>query len=775
MSSTTDSFKDAQDSSENENSLEYQKALDYHSQGSPGKVSLKPSKQLVSQRDLALAYSPGVAAPCLEIQKNHDNVYKYTAKGNMVAVVTNGTAVLGLGNLGAAAAKPVMEGKAVLFKKFADIDGATLEVDTSDPETFINVVKYLGESWGGINLEDIKAPECFIIEEKLKEVMNIPVFHDDQHGTAIITAAGLLNAVFLTNRKMSDVRVVVNGAGAAAMSCIDLAIALGVDRRNVILCDTRGVIYKGRTEGMNRWKEERAADTDLRTLEEAMKGADVFLGLSVKGAVSKKMVESMAANPVIFAMANPDPEITPEDIKAVRDDAIIATGRSDYNNQINNVMGFPYIFRGALDVRATAINEEMKLAAARALAELARKPVPEEVYKAYGHMKKKFGPEYIIPVPFDPRLITTIPVAVAEAAIESGVSKVESFDVKKYKTELASRLNPASNYMTFIYDKLKSSEKQRVIFAEGEDEEVVKAAIAMRDEGYGQPIIVGRKQKIDPIIDNLGAGYNLEGITVMNAAVNSRLDEYIDVLYAKLQRQGYLRRDIARLVKNDRNVFSACMIACGDADAMVTGIARSYYNNLDDIIKVIKPEENKRIMGYSILISNKENIIIADNTICELPSTDDLVAITLQTAEIAKSMGHVPRVALLSYSNFGNPMREKASRIRAAVEKLDAMDLDFEYDGELSADVALNANLLKLYPFCRLSAPANVLIMPGLHSASISAGVMEALSGGILVGPILDGFEYPVQIVQMGSSATEILRMASFAAAEAITMKNKQV
>lgn len=769
MSSTTDSFKDIKDSSEN--SPEYQKALDYHSEGTPGKVSLKPSKQLVSQRDLALAYSPGVAAPCLEIQKNPDDVYKYTAKGNVVAVVTNGTAVLGLGDLGAAAAKPVMEGKAVLFKKFADIDGVDIGVDTKDPDTFINVVRHLGESWGGINLEDIKAPECFIIEEKLKEVMNIPVFHDDQHGTAIITAAGLLNAALLTKREMSEIRVVVNGAGAAAMSCIDLAIALGIDKNNVILCDTRGVIYKGRKEGMNRWKEARAAETNLRTLEEAMKGADVFLGLSVKGAVSKDMVKSMADNPIIFAMANPDPEITPEDIRSVRDDAIIATGRSDYDNQINNVMGFPYIFRGALDVRATAINEEMKLAAARALAELARKPVPEEVYKAYGSIKKKFGPEYIIPVPFDPRLITTIPVAVAQAAIESGVSKIQSLEVKKYKTELASRLNPASNYMTFIYDKLKSSEKQRVIFAEGEDEEVIKAAMAMRDEGYGLPIIVGREQKIQPIIDNLGAGYNLNGITLMNAAVNDRLEEYIDVLYAKLQRQGFLRRDIARLVKNDRNVFSACMIACGDADAMVTGIARSYYNNLDDIIKVIKPEKNKRIMGYSVLLSDKENIIIADNTICELPTTDELVDITLQAAEIAKSMGHTPRVALLSYSNFGNPMREKANRIRAAVEKLDTMNLDFEYDGELSADVALNANLLKLYPFCKLSAPANVLIMPGLHSASISAGVIEALSGGVLVGPILDGFEYPVQIVQMGSSATEILRIASFAAAEALTMK----
>lgn len=747
---------------------EYEKALYYHSEGRPGKVALKPTKKLISQRDLSLAYSPGVAAPCLEIQKDISNVYKYTSKGNTVAVITNGTAVLGLGNLGAAAAKPVMEGKSVLFKKFADIDGVDIEVDTEDPDSFINAVKHLGESWGGINLEDIKAPECFIIEEKLKEVMNIPVFHDDQHGTAIITAAGLINAVDITEREMSDVKVVVNGAGAAAMSCVDLVVALGVDKNNVILCDTRGVIYKGRPEGMNKWKEARAADTEARTLEQAMQGADVFLGLSVKGAVNKEMIKSMAEKPIIFAMANPDPEITPEEIAEVRNDAIVATGRSDYNNQINNVMGFPYIFRGALDVKATAINQEMKIAAAKSLADLAKKPVPEEVYKAYGDKKKQFGPEYIIPVPFDPRLITTVPLAVAQAAVDSGVAKESNFDRAQYKAELSSRLNPASNYMTFIYNKLLNSPKQRVIFAEGEDEEVVKAAMIMRDEGYGQPIIIGRHSKINPIVESLGDGYNLDGIQVMNAAINDKLDEYIETLYIKLQRKGFLKRDVARLVKNDRNVFSACMIACGDADAMVTGITRSYYNSLDDIIKVINPKQGKRIMGYSVLISNKDHIIIADNTSCEMPNADDLVEITLQTAQVAKSMGHKPRVALLSFSNFGNPMRNKAHRVREAVEKLDQMNLDFEYEGEISAGVALNSNLRKSYPFCRLSGPANVLIMPGLHSASISAGLLESLSEGILIGPILDGFEYPVQILHTGSSATEIVRMASFAAASAI-------
>lgn len=753
-------------------SPEYIKALEYHQNGKPGKIALKPTKSLVSQHDLALAYSPGVAAPCLEIQKNPEDIYKYTAKGNTVAVITNGTAVLGLGAIGAGASKPVMEGKAVLFKKFADIDCFDIEVDCSDPDEFINVVKNLGHSWGGINLEDIKAPECFIIEEKLKELMDIPVFHDDQHGTAIITAAGLINATLLTKRKISDIKVVVNGAGAAAMSCINLAIALGVNKKNVILCDTKGVIYKGRTERMNKWKEEKAADTKCRTLADAMQGADVFLGLSVKGAVTREMVASMAPQPIIFAMANPDPEITPEDIQSVRKDAIIATGRSDYNNQVNNVMGFPYIFRGALDVRATCINEEMKIAAAKALAELAKKPVPGEVYRAYGTGRKSFGPEYIIPVPFDPRLITTIPVAVAQAAIDSGVAKIDDLNIKAYKTQLASRLNPASTYMHFVYEKIQHADLQRVIFAEGEEEEVIKAAMMMRDEKYGKPIIVGRDAKIDPVIDSMGDGYNLEGITVMNAAINKNLDKYINTLYSKLQRKGYLYRDCARMVKTDRNVFAACMIACGDADAMVTGITKSYYNSLDDICKVIKPKKNKRIMGYSIMLSHKHNIIIADNTVCEFPQAEDIVEITLQTAKAAKSMGFKPRAAILSFSNFGNPERKKTSRVRDAVTILDQMDLDFEYDGEMTVDVALNPHLQKIYPFCRLSGPANILIMPGLHSAAISTNLLEELSGGIFIGPILNGFEYPVQIVPIGSSANDILKVVALAAIEAINEKS---
>jgi|JFJP01.1.fsa_nt_gi malate dehydrogenase (oxaloacetate-decarboxylating)(NADP+) len=756
-------------------SPDYIKALEYHEKGQAGKIALKPTKQLLTQHDLALAYSPGVAAPCLEIKNNPDDIYRYTARGNTVAVISNGTAVLGLGNLGAAASKPVMEGKAVLFKKFADIDCFDLEVDTSDPDEFINTVKYLGYTWGGINLEDIKAPECFIIEEKLNKLMDIPVFHDDQHGTAIITGAALINAAFLTKRKMSDIRLVVNGAGAAAMSCINLAISLGVSRDNVILCDTHGVIYKGRTEGMNKWKEEKAAVTKHRTLSDAIKGADVFLGLSVKGAMTKEMVSSMAKNPIIFAMANPDPEITPEDIKSVRDDAIIATGRSDYDNQVNNVMGFPYIFRGALDVRATDINEEMKIAAAHALADLARKPVPEEVYRAYDKQRKCFGPDYIIPVPFDPRLITTIPVAVAQAAIKSGVARVKELNIKKYRAELASRLNPTSNYMHFVFDKISHAPLQRVIFAEGEEEEVIKAAMMMRDEHCGVPIIVGRHSKIDPIVEALGEGYSLENVTVMNAAINKNVSKYIDYLYNKLQRKGYLYRDCARLVKSDRNIFAACMIACGDADAMVTGLTKSYYDSIDDISKVIIPKKDKRIMGYSIMLSKEHNIIFADNTVCELPQTQDLVEITLQTAEIAKSMGYKPRIAIVSFSNFGNPLREKSLRVRDAITILDKMNLDFEYDGEMSAEVALNTNLQKLYPFCRLKGAANVLIMPGLHSASISTQLLEELAGEVFIGPILNGFEYPVQIIPMGSSATDILEVAAFAVMDSINNKKMHI
>ncbi|WP_342279131.1 MULTISPECIES: NADP-dependent malic enzyme [unclassified Candidatus Tisiphia] len=755
------------------NKINYLKALEYHQKGKPGKIAIAATKPLDTAHDLALAYSPGVAAPCLEIAKNIDDIYKYTARGNLVAVITNGTAVLGLGSIGAAASKPVMEGKAVLFKNFADIDSIDLEIDTTDPDEFVNAVKYLNYSFGGINLEDIKSPECFIIEEKLKSCMQIPVFHDDQHGTAIIAAAGLINAAYLTNRSLDSLKIVISGAGAAAIACIELLIALSVDKKNVILCDKIGVVYQGRQEGMNKWKELYAVETDLRTLSDAMKSADVFLGLSVKGTVSKEMVASMAANPIIFAMANPDPEITPEDIQLVRSDAIIATGRSDYNNQINNVMGFPYIFRGALDVRATTINQEMKIAAATSLAELARQAVPNEVYKAYPGKKMVFGSDYIIPVPFDPRLITTVPVAVAKAAIDSGVAKITEFDVKNYAKELESRLNPTSHYMNLLFERIQQSTPQRIVFAEGEEEEVIIAAMSMRDASHAHPILVGRYDKISAVLNRIGMNYDLDGITIMNAAINQNLDKYIDTLYSRLQRKGYLYRDCARLVKSDRNIFSAIMVVCGDADCMVTGVTKSYYSSLEDIMKVMEAKENNRILGYSILIAKEHNIIIADNSVAELPNEQDIVEITLQTANIAKNMGMTPKVALLSFSTFGNPMREKANRVREAVRILDSMSLDFEYDGEMSANVALNPNR-NSYKFCRLSGSANVLIMPGLHSAAISTQLLQELAGGVFIGPIINGFEYPVQIVQMGSSASEITKIATFACIDAINLLNER-
>lgn len=760
------------------NKINYAEALEYHSKGKAGKIAISPTKPLVTQQDLSLAYSPGVAAPCLEIAKNIDDIYKYTARGNMVAVISNGTAVLGLGNLGAAASKPVMEGKAVLFKNFADIDAIDLEINTEDPEEFINAVKYLNYSFGGINLEDIKAPECFIIEEKLKSCMDIPVFHDDQHGTAIIIAAGLINAAYLTNRSFSDLKIVVNGAGAAAIACIELLIALGADKSNIILCDTKGVIYKGRTSGMNKWKELYTQETNLRTLSEAMESANVFLGLSSKGAVSKEMVAKMAKDPIIFAMANPDPEITPEEIKSVRSDAIIATGRSDYNNQINNVMGFPYIFRGALDVRAKTINQEMKIAAAQAIAGLARKPVPEEVYKAYFGYKMVFGPDYIIPVPFDPRLITVVPLAVAKAAIDSKVAKITDFNINKYKKELESRLNPTSNYMSLLAEKIHNAPLKRIVFAEGEEEEVIMAAIMMRDDKLGHPIIVGRREKIAATLKKIGQDTNLDDIEIMNAAINKNLDKYIDYLYERLQRKGYLYRDCAKLVKTDKNIFAACMVACGDGDAILTGITKSYADSLEDIMKVISVKQNRRILGYSIMIAKEQNIIIADNSITEFPNSWELAQIAVQTAEIAKNMGMVPRVALLSFSNFGNATKEKTARIREAVKILDNfqdddepelnnMKLDFEYDGEMSVNVALNSNLRKLYEFCRLSGPANVLIMPSLNSAAISTELLQEFSSNSFIGPITNGFKYPVQILQTGATANDILKIATFACIEA--------
>ena len=744
-----------------------EEALDFHRNGKPGKISIAPHKPLMTQRDLSLAYSPGVAWPCLEIQKDPETSYEYTSRGNTVAIISNGTAVLGLGNLGALASKPVMEGKATLFKRFADIDGIDLEVDTEDADTFINVVRYLGPSWGGINLEDIKAPECFIIEQKLKELMDIPVFHDDQHGTAIISLAGMINAADITGRRFQDMKIVVNGAGAAGIACLELLKAMGIPDDNAILCDTKGVIYKGRKDGMNQWKSAHAADTKARTLAEALKGADVFLGLSVKGAVTQEMVKSMAKSPVIFAMANPDPEITPDEVHEVRSDAIVATGRSDYANQVNNVMGFPFIFRGALDVQATTINEEMKIAAAKALAQLAREHVADEVAAAYSGRKMKYGPEYIIPTPFDPRLIATVSPAVAQAAMDSGVARKPIKNMAEYKVQLNSRLDPTANKMNLIFERVREN-PTTIVFAEGEEEQIIRAAIAWQNNDYGQALIVGRQKLIESQLTKMGIK-DLKGVKIVNASNSPHVNDYIDLVYGKLQRKGYLKRDVSRIVKNDRNTFASAMVLAGHAQAMVTGLTRNYYVSLKEVTRLIDPEPNRLIMGYSLVLTKTgKTVFIADTTVHELPTPQQLAQIAIQTAYKAREWGHEPRVAFLSFSNFGNPMAEKATRVREAVEILDKMKVDFEYDGEMSPDVALNPELMKLYPFCRLSGPANVLVMPALHSANIVSKMLQELGGGSVISPILSGFEQAVQIVPLNATVSDILNYAALAAISAL-------
>jgi malate dehydrogenase (oxaloacetate-decarboxylating)(NADP+) len=657
----------------------------------------------------------------------------------------------------------------VLFKRFADIDSIDIEVDTEDCDEFINAVKYLGPTFGGINLEDIKAPECFIIEEKLKSLLNIPVFHDDQHGTAIITLAGLINACKITKRNFEDLKIVVNGAGAAAIACIELIKSMGAKSQNIILCDTRGIIYEGRKEGMNPWKAKHAVKTDKRSLAEAIEGADVFLGLSVKGAVSKEMIRSMANKPIIFAMANPDPEILPEHIKEVRSDAIIATGRSDYPNQVNNVMGFPYIFRGALDVRATEINEEMKIAAALALAELANEPVPEEVSRAYSGKKMQFGPDYIIPVPFDPRLISTVPVAVANAAIESGVAKFKLKDIENYRQQLLERLDPAASNMNLIFNQVSKHQKT-IIFAEGEEPEIIIAAMEWINQGYGKAILIGRERRIKERAAELNLCLN-DKIVISNARIDDdKLDDYIDFMYDKLQRKGFLHRDCARMVKNDRNIFAACMLAKGHGDAIISGFTRGYTHTLDAITKLIDNKPNQIIAGVSIVINNGKALFISDTAVNELPSANELADITEQTAEFAKLFGQTPRVALLSFSNFGSPHNfAKAERIRETVSILEHRKPSFEFDGEMAANVALNAELMKLYPFCKLTAPANVLIMPALHSANISAGILQELGNSTVIGPILLGLSKPVQLVNNGDSTTEIINRCAFAALQSIS------
>ena len=744
-----------------------EEALRFHSEGRPGKMEIAATKPLTTQRDLTLAYSPGVAVPCLRIAEDQTKSYEYTNRGNVVAIISNGTAVLGLGNIGAAAAKPVMEGKAVLFKRFADIDGIDLEVDTQDVDEFDNCVRYLGKGIGGINLEDIKAPECFVIEQRLRELMEIPVFHDDQHGTAIITTAGLINALKLTGRKLKDCRLVVNGAGAASIACVELLKAMGLPHDNAILCDSKGVIYQGRKEGMNQWKSAHAAKTEARTLADAMKGADIFLGLSVKDAVTQDMAKSMAKKPIIFAMANPDPEITPEDVRAVRDDAIIATGRADYPNQINNVLGFPYIFRGALDVRASTINEEMKIAAAYALADLAREDIPDEVDKAYGGRRLRYGSDYIVPVPFDPRLIVSVPLAVAKAAMDSGVANHPRADLEAYRQELSGRLDPTASRLQATFELVRDNPR-RVVFTEGEEEQNIRAALAFQSAGYGTPVLIGREKRIYETMEAIGLEDKGQ-LEIHNARLSTDNKKYTDFLYGRLQRQGYLPRDCQRLVNQDRNVFAACMVANGDADAMVTGATRSFTVSFEDITRVIDPKPDRQVFGLQIVVARDRTVFIADTNVHVVPDAETLADIAVQSAAKARQMGLEPRVALLSFSNFGNPMRAQADRIRHAVKILDSRDVDFEYDGEMAADTALNFALMRrLYPFCRLSGPANVLVMPALHSANISAKLMQELGGGSVIGPMLLGLSKPAQIVPMGATVNDIVVAAAFAAYDSI-------
>ncbi|WP_447765641.1 NADP-dependent malic enzyme [Sphingopyxis panaciterrae] len=736
-------------------------ALLYHEYGRPGKIEIVASKPMATQRDLSLAYSPGVAVPVKAIAEDPAKAYDYTIKGNLVAVISNGTAILGLGNLGALASKPVMEGKAVLFKRFADVDSIDLEVDTEDPEAFINAVALLEPSFGGINLEDIAAPNCFIIEQALKEKMNIPVFHDDQHGTAIITAAGLINACHLTGRDLATVKVVVNGAGAAAIACTALIKAMGVRHENVIMCDRKGVIYQGRTEGMDQWKSAHAVPTETRDLTEALVGADVFLGLSAAGALKPEMVKDMAPAPIIFAMANPDPEISPPDARAARPDAIIATGRSDYPNQVNNVLCFPFIFRGALDVHATAINEEMKIAAAYAIADLARQQVPEEVAAAYGGRASSFGPEYIIPSPFDPRLMEIVPAAVAKAAMETGVAQRPIADLDDYRTSLRARLNPTTSVLTLAYEAARANPK-RVVFAEGEEEVVLRAAIQFRDGGYGIPVLVGR-EGLHEKLRAMGVA-DPDSYEVHNSVNSPHVPQMVDMLYERLQRRGYLRRDVERMVNRDRNIFGSLLLKLGLADAMITGTTRTYSQSMREVRRVIDHAEGKTPFGIHVLVDQHHTIFMADTTVNERPTAEMLADIAERTAQVARRMGHEPRVAFLSYSTFGNPPGSWLDNIRDAVAILDARDPGFEYEGEMAPDVALNEKVMKNYPFCRLSGPANVLIMPGLQSANLSAKLLRELGGGAVIGPMLVGMEKPVQVATMASTASDLVTLAVLAA-----------
>ncbi len=737
-------------------------ALDFHNSNKSGKIEIISSKPMTSKRDLALAYSPGVAAPVREIAKNPDAAYDYTTKGNLVAVISNGSAILGMGNLGALASKPVMEGKAVLFKRFADIDAIDLEIDSSNTNEIIKSIKNFSKSFGGINLEDIAAPDCFIIEEKLKEILDIPVFHDDQHGTAIITSAALINALDISKKNIKKINIVVNGAGASAMACTNLFKKSGVPSKNIKMIDRKGVIYKGR-DNLNQWKSTYAIETKDRTLEQAIKGADVFLGLSTKGVLTKKMVKSMSKNPIIFACANPDPEITPEEVSEVRNDAIVATGRSDYPNQVNNLLGFPYIFRGALDVRSKTINEEMKVAAANAIAALARETVPDEVAAAMGGERPKYGKEYIIPSTFDPRLISVIPVAVAKAAIKSGVARKEIKDFDIYKEQLKQRLDPSVTILQGINNQIKRTQK-KVVFADGEDENTLKAAIAFKNSNLGIPILVGKKEKIKERLREIGLSENFH-IEITNSTDKNKRNKYVNFLFKKLQReQGLLERDCDRMVRNDRVVWSSCMVSCGDADAMVTGNTRRYSSSLDKVKKVIEPRPGEIMFGLNMIVNKGKTVFIGDTSVHEYPSSEQLAEIAISSARVVRLFGFNPKVAFLSHSTFGEPATSRTKHIRDAVEILKDKKVDFQFDGDMQPDVALNEEYKELYPFSGIVGNANILIMPGQHSAQISYKMMKTLGGSKVIGPLLIGLGQAVEIAPLRSSTSEILNLASVAA-----------
>jgi len=748
-------------------------ALEFHSLNKPGKIEINSSKPMTTKRDLALAYSPGVAVPVRAIYENREAAYDYTSKGNLVAVISNGSAILGMGNLGALASKPVMEGKAVLFKRFADIDSIDLEIDSQDVNEIINSIKNFACSFGGINLEDIAAPDCFVIEEKLKELLDIPVFHDDQHGTAIITTAALLNALDISGKSIKDIKVVVNGAGASAIACTNLFKNSGVPNENVTMLDRKGVIYRGRTEGLDQWKSSHAIDTKNRTLEEAINGADVFLGLSEKGALKKELVKTMAKNPIIFACANPDPEITPEEIMEVRDDAIIATGRSDYPNQVNNLIGFPYIFRGALDVRATTINEDMKVAAANAIAKLAREDVPDEVVAAMGGDRPHYGKDYIIPSTFDPRLISIIPAAVAKAAMDSGVAKKPIKDFEIYKEQLKQRLNPSVTIMQGINSYIKKNQK-KIVFADGEDENTLKAAIAFKSSKLGIPILVGKKEKIKERIKEIGYNENFD-IEIINSEDSEKREKYVNFLFKKMQReQGLLERDCDRLVRNDRVIWASCMVACGDADGAVTGNTRRFGASFEKVTQVIEARPGEIMFGLNMVVAKGKTIFVGDTSVNEYPSSEELAEIAISAARVVKMFGFVPKVAFVSHSTFGQPLTSRTKHIKKAVEILKNRNVDFDFDGDMQPDVALNEEYKELYPFSSIVGNANILIMPGQHSAAISYKMMKSLGDTKVIGPLLIGLGQPIEIAPLRSSTSEIINLASVAAYSADVIDYKK-